>query len=48
MTDIDGVLIARDDYENHYRFCNFFLKKIPIYIDKPISVKVKDAEEILN
>ena len=27
MTDIDGVLIARDDYENHYRFCNFFLKK---------------------
>ena len=49
MTDIDGVLIARDDYENHYRFCNFFLKKkIPIYIDKPISVKVKDAEEIFK
>ena len=49
MQNIDGVLIARDDYENHYEFCNFFLNRnIPVYIDKPISIKVNQAKEIFK
>ena len=49
MQNIDGVLVARDDYENHYKFYNFFLKrKIPVYIDKPITVGVNQAKEIFK
>ena len=42
---IDALLLARDDYENHMHFAKDFLKMgIPVYIDKPIANYQKDAK----
>ena len=36
---VDGVLLARDDSENHKKFVTSFIEAgMPIYIDKPIAV----------
>ena len=44
---VDGVLIARDDYENHYKNSKPFLEAgLPVYIDKPISISLKNFEKI--
>jgi len=44
---VDGILLARDDYKNHYKFSKPFLKAgLPVYIDKPISTNRKDFEKI--
>ena len=46
---VDGVLIARDDYKNHYKISKPFLKAgLPVYIDKPISISLKNFEKIYN
>jgi hypothetical protein len=46
---VDGVLLARDDSENHFIHSLPFLKKgIPIYIDKPLSTRTINAKEILS
>ena len=46
---VDGILLARDDAENHYQFAEPFLKRgIPIYIDKPLALNLIEAEKILN
>lgn len=46
---IDGLLLARDDAENHYAMALPFLKAgIPIFIDKPLALSRKEAEKILN
>jgi hypothetical protein len=46
---VDAILLARDDYERHYEISEPFLKAgLPIYIDKPIAVDVKTAEEIFS
>lgn len=46
---VDAILLARDDYENHYKISLPFIKaKIPIYIDKPIETSIKAAKQILD
>lgn len=44
---IDALLLARDDAENHYDHALPFLEAgIPIYIDKPFALTVKDAHKL--
>ena len=46
---IDGLLLARDDAENHINFAKPFLEaEIPVYIDKPVALSLEDLEEISN
>jgi predicted dehydrogenase len=44
---IDALLLARDDAENHLVFLKPFLQAgIPIYIDKPIALSLKDMDAL--
>src|SRR5438105_135278 len=44
---VDGVLLARDDAENHLRFAAPFLDAgLPVYIDKPLAVSRRAALEL--
>jgi len=46
---VDAILLARDDYENHFFFAKKFLENgIPIYIDKPIANSVNQARYIYS
>ena len=46
---VDGILLARDDFENHYEISLPFLRAgIPIYIDKPIATNIKDLKRIYD
>ena len=46
---VDGILLARDDAENHFKFAEPFLKRgIPVYIDKPLALNLIEAKKILN
>lgn len=46
---VDAILLARDDSENHATYARPFLDAgIPIYIDKPLALKVKDAKNIFS
>ncbi len=46
---VDGILLARDDYKNHYKISKPFLKAgMPVYIDKPISINLKNLKKIYN
>jgi hypothetical protein len=43
---VDGVIIARDDVENHLYYAKPFLdKKIPVFIDKQIVANLKQLKE---
>lgn len=45
--DVDAILLARDDAENHYQFAKPFLGAgLPIYIDKLLAPTVKESEEL--
>ena len=45
---VDAVLLARDDAENHVKMSRPFLNAgIPIFIDKPIALNRKNLEMIL-
>lgn len=45
--EIDALLLARDDFQNHKGFANPFLAAgIPVYIDKPLANSVKGAESL--
>ena len=45
---VDAVLLARDDSENHLIHALPFLQAgIPIYIDKPLSCNLQDAQKLL-
>jgi len=45
--NVDAVLLARDDAANHYEMALPFLKAgIPIFIDKPLAIKISEAEKI--
>lgn len=45
--DVDGVLLARDDYANHLKYSGKFLEVgLPIYIDKPIATRLIDLDLI--
>lgn len=47
--NIDALLLARDDSENHYTFAKPFLEAgIPVYIDKPLAVSKNDAYRLLQ
>ncbi|MBQ2630336.1 MAG: Gfo/Idh/MocA family oxidoreductase [Kiritimatiellae bacterium] len=44
---VDAVLLARDDPENHYAMAKPFIEAgLPIYIDKPLAKTIREAEEI--
>ena len=46
---IDAVLLARDDAENHLHYAKPFLEAgIPIYIDKPLALSLKEANKLLD
>ncbi|RMA65990.1 Gfo/Idh/MocA family oxidoreductase [Ulvibacter antarcticus] len=47
--NVDAVLLARDDAENHLRMSKSFLQAgIPIFIDKPLAYSLKTAQDILS
>lgn len=44
---IDALLLARDDFQNHMQFAAPFLASgIPVYVDKPFANTIRGAEEI--
>lgn len=46
---IDGLLLARDDAENHAAFAMPFLEAgLPIYVDKPLAVSVSTAQQLFS
>jgi hypothetical protein len=46
---VDGILLARDDYKNHYNLAKpFLLSGIPVYIDKPISISKRKLKKIYD
>lgn len=45
---VDGLLLARDDAENHARFALPFLRAgLPVYLDKPLALSRDAADRIL-
>ena len=49
LGQVDAVLLARDDAENHLRFAEPFLAAgLPIYVDKPIAVDRFGLENLLK
>ncbi|MDD4050950.1 MAG: hypothetical protein PHR28_03480 [candidate division Zixibacteria bacterium] len=44
---VDGILLARDDAENHLTMSEPFLRAgLPVYIDKPLALTRKEADRI--
>jgi hypothetical protein len=44
---VDAILLARDDSENHYEMAKSFIEAgLPIYIDKPLCTTIAEAEKI--
>ena len=49
INNVDAVLLARDDAENHYEFAKPFLKAgMPIFIDKPIATSIDNLKKIYS
>jgi hypothetical protein len=47
--NVDGILLARDDAENHYKMSKPFLEAgLPVYIDKPLAFSINEADSIYN
>jgi hypothetical protein len=45
--EVDAVLLARDDAENHVEMATPFLDAgLPIYVDKPLALTVAEAESM--
>lgn len=43
IDQVDGVIIARDDYESHYEIAKVFLESdIPVFVDKPLSLNINE------
>ena len=43
LDEVDGVIIARDDYETHYPLAKAFLEKGKfVFIDKPLSLDITE------
>ncbi|MGY6210909.1 Gfo/Idh/MocA family oxidoreductase [Cytobacillus firmus] len=41
VPEVDGVIIARDDYQSHLPIAKLFLEKdIPVFIDKPLTLNM--------
>lgn len=46
--EVDALIIARDDWENHYKMAKPFLEYgIPVFIDKPLSLNEEDLQNFL-
>lgn len=46
IKDVDAVILARDDYEKHWRMAEPFLKAgLPVFIDKPLSLKTLEIKK---
>jgi predicted dehydrogenase len=46
---VDGILLARDDYQKHLELSRPFLKSgLPIFIDKPIAISKNNLKKILG
>tara|TARA_Y100001968_G_scaffold307221_2_gene324838 strand:- start:23657 stop:24553 length:897 start_codon:yes stop_codon:yes gene_type:complete len=46
---VDGILLARDDAENHLKMSKpFLLNGLPIYIDKPLALNLQEAQKIID
>jgi predicted dehydrogenase len=46
---VDGVLLARDDAENHYKMAlPFITAGLPVFIDKPLALNLKEANKIFD
>ena len=46
---VDGVLLARDDSQNHLKYAGPFLRAgVPIFIDKPIATNLYDLEMLYS
>jgi hypothetical protein len=49
INNVDMVLLARDDAENHYKMAKIFIENgIPIFIDKPLAYNRDEAEKIYS
>ncbi|SDR69519.1 Gfo/Idh/MocA family oxidoreductase [Gramella sp. MAR_2010_147] len=49
INHVDAILLARDDAENHEDMARPFIKAgLPIFIDKPLALSKKEAENIIN
>jgi predicted dehydrogenase len=47
--EVDAVLLARDDAENHFNMAHPFIKAgLPIFIDKPLAYNIGEANKILS
>ena len=45
--EVDAILLARDDAENHFELASPFLKAgLPVYIDKPIALSLADLNKL--
>lgn len=45
--NIDAVIVARDDSENHFKYAHTFLKfGIPVLLDKPIAINEHDLDKL--
>ena len=45
LDEVDGVIIARDDYETHYLLAKTFLEKGKfVFIDKPLSLDIAELK----
>lgn len=49
---VDGVIIARDDWRSHFEIASYFLRlKVPVFVDKPLTLdlaELKFFEEYLQ
>jgi predicted dehydrogenase len=49
IKEVDAVLLARDDAENHVEMAMPFLKAgLPVFIDKPFALSTQEAQVMLN
>ncbi len=49
VNEVDAVILARDDAENHLEMSIPILEAgLPLFIDKPLAYNVKTAEQIFN
>lgn len=47
--EVDAVLLARDDAENHLEMARPFLEAgLPVYVDKPLALSVDEAKQIID
>ena len=44
---VDAVIIARDDYENHFQMARPFLEAgLPVFVDKPLSLDLSELRAL--